>query len=575
MTFVGEWTAYKTYKRGDIVFVNKYEYKNGKSNVIGYEYYICTIEHESCNLVFPKNPEEIYWTKIDSDFLTDLSIGSYIKEFLDSQFTQTLQNTQNTQSNLQPSTPQAPTEPNFPMPPPGAPLLPFLTIPNQLPCRLTSETVEVSSSGTLTTSPIPSFVTYPNNINVTTQNTLLTNVGDGRGAPQLLSEEELRLKNQKNKIKRKITNIEKELEEYKKRRRVNNKLNLSMEERLLLLNTDMETKIFLLEKYENIQKSCGSDYSKGKTWLKTVLNLPFKKYKPFPIKVNDDVKDINDFFENVKNKLDANIHGLEYVKEEILEFLARKITNPQSKGHVLALQGSAGVGKTKILKSLAEALELPFYQINCGGLNDVSVLTGHSETYVGAKPGKFVEILENAGCMNPILYLDEIDKISDHKGKEINGVLTHILDEEQNDKFQDNYLSNINIDMSKVFFVVAFNDISKVDPIVLDRMKIIQIKNPSIDDKIIIARDKMIPELCKSFKRDIFIDDSDIEYIINNKIPNEDGVRQMKKTLEKLFNKLNYQILIGKFTENKITRKFIDESLENHSDDTSYQHMYI
>jgi ATP-dependent Lon protease len=392
----------------------------------------------------------------------------------------------------------------------------------------------------------------------------------------LISEEELKLNQKKKNIKRKIVNIEKDLENYKKSKKTNNTLDLSLGERLLLLNVDLETKTFLVDKYENIKKSSSSDFSKGTTWIKTVLSLPFNKYKPFPVKVGDSKETINKFFDNVKNKLDEKIHGLDYVKDEIYEYLARKITNPKSKGHVLGLCGSAGVGKTKLISALGEALDLPFHQINMGGLNDVSVLTGHSETYVSAKPGKIVEILSNAGCMNGIIYLDEIDKFSDHKEKELNGILTHLLDEAQNDKFQDNYLSNVNIDLSKIFFVVAFNDISKIDPIVLDRMKIINIKNPSINDKLIIARDKILPGLIEG--TDLNIDEELLLYIIKEKVPNENGVRQLKKCLEKVINKINYLLLIGKITDVKkeVTKRFIDDILPKDSEDnTSYNMMYV
>lgn len=229
---------------------------------------------------------------------------------------------------------------------------------------------------------------------------------------------------------------------------------------------------------------------------------------------------------------------------------------------------------TKILHTLAEALNLPFNQINFGGINDGSILTGHSETYVGSKPGKIVEMLTKSKCMNPIFYLDEIDKISDTKKKEINGILTHLLDEEQNDKFQDNYLSNINIDLSKVFFVISFNDITKVNPIVLDRMRVIKIKNPSMEDKLIIAQDKLIPQIKSQLNASLPDLTKDIiHYILYNKVQKEDGVRQLKKTLEKIFYKLNYMTLLGKKVV--LNTSFIDGVLKTESEDVSYKMMYI
>jgi len=407
------------------------------------------------------------------------------------------------------------------------------------------------------------------------------------------------------KLKRKLKHIENDINAFKKKRKLQDG-HLDLKQQIMLLNVDKETKVFLLDKYETMQKLGNSDYAKCKAWLKTVINLPFGRHKPLKVRVYDSEEKINNYFKQVRKHLDRKVHKMDKVKDEIMEFLARKISNPCSKGHILALCGAPGVGKTKILKSLAEALELPFYQINFGGLNDVNVLTGHSETYVGSKPGKLVEILTNAGCMNPIIYLDEIDKISEHKMREINGILTHLLDEEQNDKFQDNYLSNININLSKALFVIAFNDIDKVDRIVSDRMKVIHIDSPNIEEKLTIASDKIIPNIIDTLNikknKYINLDNDLLKYIIDSKTPKEDGVRQLKKCLEKIFSKINYLCLTGQYntsnlniikSKNKteynhqesnehvytetihITRKFIDDCLESHNNhDTHYSFMY-
>ena len=373
-------------------------------------------------------------------------------------------------------------------------------------------------------------------------------------------------------LKRKIRRVERELDNFNKKRKMEGSIKLTLEEQILLLDVDLATKSFLVEKYESLQHSKDSEYNKGITWLKIVVNLPFNTFKPFNITKNCTTDKIINFFDKVKSKLDSEIYGLDDTKEEILEFLARKIVCPDSKGHILALQGSMGVGKTKLLQTLAKALDLPFHQINLGGMNDGSILTGHSETYVGSKPGKIIEILIKSKCMNSIIYFDEFDKISEHKGKEINGILTHILDEQQNNKYQDNYLSNINIDLSKVFFVIAFNDINKINPIVLDRMKIIKIKNPSIEDKIIIAKDKLVPNILKEFNFDCHLSKELLIYIINEKIPKEDGVRKMKQALEKIFNKINYLLLVGKKVE--LNKEFIDNTLIT-KESNDYQMMYI
>jgi ATP-dependent Lon protease len=494
MSFKGEWILCENYKKGDIVFIPIHEHRNSLQKQIGINYFTCVLNHTSCELVYPSNPEEIYWCKINNDFL------EIIHE-----------------------------------------------ISNQVPSLINKSQLPLIS-------PSPTSQLIPRQLKIITQS-------------------QIKSSQKKKNIKRKIMNCEYELEEYKKKKTINSDIELSLGEKLLLLDVDLETKEFLIDKYNNIKKN-SSDSAKGITWINTVLSLPFNKYKPFPIKANSAKADINKFFSNVRAKLDQKVYGLDYVKEEIMEYLARKITNPKAKGHVLALHGSAGTGKSKIISALGEALNLPFHQINMGGLNDVSILTGHSETYVSAKPGKIVELLSNSGYMNGIIYLDEIDKISgSHKQQEINGILTHMLDEDQNHKFQDNYLSNVNIDLSKIFFVIAFNDISKIDPIVLDRMKIFKIKNPTDNEKLIIAKDKIIPELNPNFK----VNDELLLYIIKEKVQKEDGVRQLKKCLEKLINRINYQVLIGKMTDIKdVTKKFIDDTIENTTENnTSYKMMYL
>jgi len=403
---------------------------------------------------------------------------------------------------------------------------------------------------------------------------------------RVISEEELQHVTITNKLKRKLDAEEKRIENFKRSKTSDTVEKLR--DQLLLLDMDVATKSFLIDKHDNTCALTGTDYSKGINWLRTVVSIPHGKYKELKITKNDSVDNIKKFFKEVKEKLDKNIYGLDDVKQEILEFIARKITNPDGKGEVLALCGTQGVGKTRLIKSLAEALELPFYQINCGGCNDVAVLTGHSETYVGSKAGKIVEALQSSKYMNPIIYLDELDKISDSKAREINGVLTHLLDEEQNNKFQDNYLSNIPLDLSKVFFVLSFNDLSKVDEIVSDRMKILYIEKPTLEEKVLICREKVIPEIISSMNFDfvVQIDKEVIEYIVLHKCEAESGIRQLRKCIEKVLNKFNYDVLVNNVDDLKleseeelikyiITKKYVDQTLFVKNQEQPFLSMYI
>ena len=528
--YKGSWVINETYKRGDVVYSR-----------IG-EYFICTTNHISNNLTYPIK-EDIYWLCIDYDFLVYPETNKGGTDF-DFDFDK-----KDTESDS-----------------------------DRKGVKSDDDCKDDKQKGV--NSKVIDFV--PRRVRAKNKKKNLTLVINSSSDVSDTVDE---TKN----YKRKIDEMEKELENHKKRKTGDDCIK-ELRDKLMLLDVDLETKSYIIDKYDNTERMSGSDNAKNIAWLKTVANIPYGKYKGLGVSAGDSAEKISEFFKNVKNKLDKSILGLENVKQEILEFVARKITNPSGKGHVLALCGVKGVGKTKIIKSLADALDLPFYQINFGGLNDVSILTGHSETYVGAKPGKMVEIVNNAQYMNPIIYLDELDKMSMGKSREINGILTHMLDEEQNDKFQDNYLSNVNINLSKVFFVIAFNDITKVDEIVSDRMTIIYVNSPSLEEKVKICQEKMIPEIVDSvnFKNDYIIrmDKEMIEYVIFNKINKEEGVRHLKKTIEKIMYKLNYDILINNLEKLKIekeddknvvmiTKKYIDQVLPFYENDNNYNHMYI
>ena len=530
--FIGVWDTDIKYDRGNIVFTN---YIN--------KYYICIRSHVSNNLTFPTQ-EDLYWIQICNKFVDNL-----IKKNKEDVYNDCIENDESS---------------------------------DYVENKDKEEDNKKSVKG------IFCKVYDENNENILDEYLKLYEKN---------YENKKSKKNKQNSLKRSLDICEKELNEYRKKKFKNDSLE-DLREKLLTMNIDMETKDFIMDKYENTKNMSNSDYSKTINWLKTVSKIPFGNYKRFSVKKDDTQDILKKFFESIKSKLDNIIYGLDDVKQEILEFVAKKITNPDSKGHVLALCGREGVGKTKIIKTLAEALSLPFYQINFGGLNDVSVLTGHSETYIGSKPGKIVEIFTNCNYMNPILYFDEVDKISESKATEIFGVLTHLLDEEQNNKFQDNYLSNVQIDLSNAFFVLAFNDISKIDSIVSNRLKIIYIDPPSLNDKIVICQDKMIPEILNTIKLkdDIQVTFSKeiIEYIIINKTQKESGVRQLKKNVEKILNRLNYDLLIGNLdniiietnvtykenldTTNKniiMTRSYIDNLLKSERENDTYSHMYI
>jgi ATP-dependent Lon protease len=238
---------------------------------------------------------------------------------------------------------------------------------------------------------------------------------------------------------------------------------------------------------------------------------------------------------------------MDHAKDQFMELIGKWMVNPDSMGTAIALKGPMGTGKTTLIKkALTHILKRPFALIALGGASDGSFLTGHSYTYEGSTYGKIVDIIIQQKTSNPIIYFDELDKVSQsEKGNEIVGVLTHLTDTTQNSQFHDKYFSEIDLDMSKCLFVFSYNDESLVNPILKDRMYTIEVKGYQDSEKKIIARDFLIPDL----KRDYHLEDlewkeSYTELIL--KYTKEEGVRQFKRQLEKVFSRINLLRLSGK-----------------------------
>ena len=210
-----------------------------------------------------------------------------------------------------------------------------------------------------------------------------------------------------------------------------------------------------------------------------------------------------------------------------------------------------GNGKTTLVKEgIAKAIDRPFAFITLGGASDSSFFDGHNFTYEGSRWGRIVEILIESKCMNPIFYFDELDKVSDtYKGQEIIHLLTHLTDQSQNDRFQDNYFSGINLDLSKALFIFSFNDESRIDRVLKDRMYVINTKGFNTKDKIEIANNYLLPELLNTFKyhNNIVFDNDIIKHIIDNFTHKEQGVRNLKRCIETIISKVNmYELLYDK-----------------------------
>ncbi len=287
-----------------------------------------------------------------------------------------------------------------------------------------------------------------------------------------------------------------------------------------------------------------SEYYKIKAWVDTFIKIPFNKYNNLPITFADGIEICHSFMQDAKKTLDSVVYGLDDAKIQIMQLIGLWLVNPNAIGSAIAIKGPMGTGKTTLIKDgISKILNRPFALVALGGCGDSGFLDGHDYVYEGSKYGKIIEILIKSGCMNPVILFDELDKISDSpKGEEITGVLTHLTDTTQNSNYTDKYMSEITLDMSKALYIFSYNDETKVNPILKDRMYKIETKGYKTKDKLVICKDYLLPkiqEISKFNSHDIILSDDVIEYIINDFTEKESGVRNLKRCIEIIYTKLN------------------------------------
>ena len=305
------------------------------------------------------------------------------------------------------------------------------------------------------------------------------------------------------------------------------------------------------------------EYYKIKTWVDTFMQIPFNNYKSLPITIDNGVEECQSYMEKSKSMLDEAVYGLNDAKMQIMQLVGQWIANPKAVGTAVAIKGPMGTGKTTLVKEgISKILNREFAFIALGGATDSSFLEGHGYTYEGSTWGKIVDILVKTKSMNPVIYFDELDKISETpKGEEIAGILTHLTDTSQNSEFHDKYFSEIDFDLSKCLFIFSYNDESRVNPILLDRMYKIQTQGYEKKDKRVISKQYLIPKIREqvNFKEeDIIIPDQTIDYIVETYTEREKGVRNLKRCLEIIYTKLNLYRLMkpdSKLFENETSLK--------------------
>ena len=342
-----------------------------------------------------------------------------------------------------------------------------------------------------------------------------------------------------------------------------------------------------LDQLNEFEPSSG-EYYKMYTYIENMCRLPIGKFK----ELSYEKKHISMFLNETEKKIDEQVYGHLDAKKHIIRLLAKWISNPTSGGLVIGIQGDPGCGKTKLCKDgICGALGLPFGFIGLGGASDGSFLVGHSFTYESSRWGIIADIMMKTECSNPILYFDELDKISTTRhGDEIMNILIHLTDGVQNSKFHDKYFADVHLDLSRCLIIFSYNDENLINPVLKDRMVTIHTKGYTLKDKIPIAKKHMLPELFHNFgfeQHDLIFDDDVLTYIVQN-CTEEQGVRNFRRGLEDIISHLNLLRLVKKpIFEKKecafptlplrITKEMTDKFL--HKNDSTknscVQHMYL
>jgi ATP-dependent Lon protease len=365
-----------------------------------------------------------------------------------------------------------------------------------------------------------------------------------------------------------------------------NALTINLDKNELIMNIMKLNDIIVSQKIAGIHKITYSGKKKSElcTLITDFINRCYKKYADTPIideinklckinnlsppshsppslmstvisknidQINTNFNTITEYIKNVRITLDEAVYGHEKAKGQIEKIIGQWV-NGNHDGYCFGFEGAPGLGKTSLAKrGLSNCLKdelgnsRPFAMIAMGGDANGSTLHGHNYTYVGSTWGSIVQILMDKKCMNPIIFIDEVDKISKTEhGREIVGILTHLLDSTQNDSFQDKYFSGIDLDLSKVLFILSYNDPEAIDKILLDRIHRIKFTNLSLEDKLVVANTHMLPDIYKKFGLEdmIHFNNEAITFIIEN-YTCEAGVRKMKEKLFEIVGDINIDIL--------------------------------
>ena len=324
-------------------------------------------------------------------------------------------------------------------------------------------------------------------------------------------------------------------------------------QKILALHLESETEEKLLKEVSRLSKQPfgSAEGSVIRNYLDVCLEMPWNVTTKERANV-----------EAARKILDHDHYGLEKVKERILEFIAVKQLNPEAKGQIICLVGPPGVGKTSIAISVAKALNRKLSRLSLGGVHDEAEIRGHRKTYIGAMPGRIIDAISRSGSMNPLLVLDEIDKLgSDHRG-DPSSALLEVLDSEQNYAFRDHYLE-IPVDLRQVMFITTANTTSTIPRPLLDRMEVIELSSYTDEEKVQIARRYLLPKQMKEHGiqgRRLTVTDNAIRAMIEG-YTRESGVRQLERQCGKLCRKAAMVLVGGEVKQIRVTGKNLSDLL--------------
>jgi ATP-dependent Lon protease len=341
-------------------------------------------------------------------------------------------------------------------------------------------------------------------------------------------------------------NKKESIEKMKKISEIIGETEVPLKFKVLQLNTTPQIQSEIIRKIDMINRmgSDSGESQKLRNWVDGVLRIPFGKVVPMPVTIKDGKAKCAEFLDTAQKELDHATYGMIPAKMQIMQTLAQWVSNPESVGNCIAMKGPPGVGKTAFARNgIAKVLNRPFVFFSLGGATDIAHYIGHSYTYEGSMWGRIIDSIIQSGCMNPVLYFDELDKISETPhGQEITSMLIHLTDRSQNCHFHDRYFAGIDFDLSQCLFVFSYNDESKVHPVLKDRLTTIQCSGYKEDEKKIIIANYVWPEILKNtgIKRDeLSATEEAAEYIIQEYSKGEAGMRNLIRIVEAVVSRIN------------------------------------